>query len=52
MTFMKFARSQMFKPEVKPFTWGIITTLALLMPLSYANKETRLTSTYHNPPKH
>ncbi len=52
MTFMKFARGQMLKPEVKPFTWGIITTWALLMPLGYANKEARLTSTYHTPPKH
>lgn len=52
MTFMKFARAQMFKPEVRPFTWGIITCWTLLMPLGYANKEARLTSTYHNPPKH
>jgi hypothetical protein len=52
MTFMKFARAQMLKPEVRPFTWGIITTWVLLMPLGYANKEARLTSTYHNPPKH
>ena len=41
-----------FKPEVRPFTWGIITCWVLLMPLGYANKEARLTSTYHNPPKH
>lgn len=52
MTFMKFARGQMLKPEVKPFTWGIITTWALLMPLGFAGKEARLTSTYHTPPKH
>ena len=41
MTFMKFARAQMFKPEVRPFTWGIITCWVLLMPLGYANKEAR-----------
>ena len=52
MTFLKHAGKQLFAPETRPFTYGMLLTLTLLMPLGRFNAETRKTSEYHNPPKH
>ena len=50
--FMKFAGKQLMAQETRPFTYGILLCFALLAPLGRFTKETRLTSTYHTPPKH
>ena len=53
MTFMQFARTQMFKPNVAPFTYSMMFTFCLLGSLSLGGtKEARAASKYLNPPKH
>ena len=52
-SFLGFARHQMFKPEVRPFTIGGIVTFILLGSLSMGGSpEARADSKYLNPKKH
>ena len=53
MTFFQFARVQLFKPTVSPFTYSLIFTFISLGSLSIGgSKEARAASKYLNPPKH
>lgn len=51
--FMTFMRHHFMRDEVRPFTYGIITTFFLLSSLSWGGTpEQRAASKYLNPPKH
>lgn len=53
VSFFTFARRQMVKPEVLPFTIGVFVTFGLLGSLSLGGtKEQRAASKYLNPVKH
>ena len=53
MTFFQFARMQLFKPEVAPFTYSAIFSFIALGSLSLGGTvEDRKKSKYLYPPKH
>ena len=53
MSFGKFAGAQLFKPEFRPFFYGICVAFISLGSLSLGGSpEARKESKYLNPPKH
>ena len=53
MTFFQFARDQLMRPTVTPFTYSLIFTFVALGSLSLGGtKEQRQASKYLYPPKH